>query len=132
MNFRERVSTSACARPGTPALDHAFRCDQGRARVDDRRTAPDAAERERHRAVGRQKPAAVLVEGVGHVVFLAGELGLGETRALLDDENPVAGARERRKALGDSASSGARSDHDDVERPRVHARRASHPRASAR
>ena len=58
---------------------------------------------------------------------LPGELGLGEARALLDDEDPVAGVRERREALGDGAAARAGADHDDVVRPGVHARRASQP-----
>jgi len=115
-----------------PGVEHALRGDERRPRVDDRRPAPHAAERERHRAVLREESAAVLVEGVGHLGLLAGELALREARALLDDEDPIARARERAEAFRDRPAARARADHDDVVSLLVHALRASHPRASAR
>ena len=135
MNLRERLSTSACDETrDAPAADDALRRDERRPGVDDGRAAPGAAERERHRAVGRQEAAAVLVEGVGHLHLAPGELVVEEARALLHDEDPVARPREGPEPLGDGAAAGAGPDDDDVVAFSIIASRllrASQPRGSA-
>ncbi len=114
-----------------PPLDHARRRDERHAGVDHRGPTVERAEGQRHRAVGGEEAAAILVQRARHVELAAGELVIGEARALLEHEDALAVAHERAERLRHRPAPGARADDDDVVALLDH-RRASHPRALAR
>ena len=105
----------ACARDAVslrPFLEHVVRRPIAGARVDGRRPADAAPERDRDgRPAERHREPAVTVEEVDHRTRIPGEVLPGEEPALLEQHDVLA---TRRELARDDRAAGARADDDHI------------------
>src|SRR5690242_19683397 len=90
-----------------PAFDDAPGRDERCSRVDHGRAAINAAESQRHRAVGGEETAGVLVQRVGHVELAARKLVVSEPSSLLEEQHAAAVRDELAELLSDRAATSA-------------------------
>jgi len=78
------------------------------------RATIDASEGERHRSVGSEESARVLIQRSRHIHFATGELPVGETRPLFEEQHTTSVGDELAELLRRRSAAGTGADDDDV------------------